>query len=45
MEYKAVQSLKALTGDKSHLRQWRQKLVSSLYTVRENYGNMLKYME
>ena len=42
LEYKAMQFLKPLSGDKGLFRQWHQKFVSAAYTVKEEFGELLK---
>ena len=42
LEFKAIQFLKPLGGDKSMFRQWHQTLVSAMYTVKDEYGDILK---
>ena len=41
LEYKAIQFMKPLTGDKRLFRQWHQKFVSAVYTVQEEFGDIL----
>ena len=45
LEYKAIQGLKMLGGDKGQFRQWHQKMVSAMFTVKDEYGKILKYLE
>ena len=45
MEYKAIQGLKMLGGDEGQFRQWHQKMVSAMFTVKDEYGKILKYLE
>ena len=42
LEYKAMQFMKPLTGDKTGFRQWHQKFVSAAYTVQEEFGDMIR---
>ena len=41
LEYKAVQFLKPLTGDKGLFRQWHYKFVSAVYTIQEEFGDVM----
>jgi len=45
MEYKSVQYLKPLVGDKSMFRQWHQKFVTALYAIDEDFGDIVKNIE
>ena len=45
LEYKAIQSLKPLGGDKGVFRQWHQKFITALYAIDEDFGDMVKCIE
>ena len=42
MDYKVVQHLKVMAGDKSSFRQWHVKLVSAMSQVKNEYSIMLE---
>ena len=42
MEYKVMQHLKVVTGDKGMFRQWHMKLMSAISQVKKEYGVMLE---
>merc|ERR1711989_284735 len=42
MEFKVVQNLKAVTGDKTGFRQWHQKFMSALGQVNSRYEGLMK---
>ena len=45
LEYKVVQDIKSLTGDKSQFRQWHQKLINALSTIHGNHSEIIKDIE
>jgi hypothetical protein len=45
MEYKSVQRIKPLTGDKAQVRKWHQTSMSALAQVNPEYGEVLKKTE
>ena len=45
LEYKVIQNIKPLTGDKSQFRQWHQKLINALSTVTGEHADVIKEME
>ena len=40
LEYKVVQGIKSVTGDKSKFRQWHQKFVNALSQVKSNTAKL-----
>ena len=42
MEFKVIQNLKAVTGDKTGFRQWHQKFMSALGQVNSRYEELMK---
>ena len=42
MEYKVIQHLKPVTGEKSTFRQWRQKGLSAISQEKSEYGVMIE---
>ena len=45
LEFKVVQNIKPLTGDKSQFRQWHQKLINALMTINEDHAKIIKGIE
>ena len=45
LEYKVIQTIKPLTGDKSHFRQWHQQLINALSTINEDHSEAIKDMD
>ena len=42
LEYKVIQTIKPLTGDKSQFRQWHQKMINALSTINEDHSDTIK---
>ena len=45
LEYKVIQHIKPLTGNKAQFRQWHQKLINALSTIKEEHAEIIKAIE
>ena len=45
LEFKVIQNIKPLTGNRSHFRQWHQKLINALSTIKEDHAEVIKTIE
>ena len=45
LEFKVIQNMKPLTGDKGHFRKWHQKLINALSTINEEHAEIIKTTE
>ena len=45
LEFKVIQNIKPLTGDKGHFRKWHQKLINALSTIREEHAEIIRTIE
>ena len=45
LEFKVVQNIKPLTGNKSQFRQWHQTLINALSTTKEDHAETIKVIE
>ena len=45
LEFKVVQTIKPLTGNISQFRQWHQKLINALSTIKEDHSEIIKTIE
>ena len=44
MEYKVINNLRAVNGDKSMFRQWHPKITTAIGQVTPRYEEMVHYM-
>ena len=45
LEYKVIQNIKPLTGSRSQFRQWHQKLINALSTIKEDHAEIIRAIE
>ena len=45
LEFKVIQNIKPLTGNRSQFRQWHQKLINAISTINEEHAEIIKSIE
>ena len=45
LEFRVIQNIKPLTGDKSQFTQWHQTLINALMTINEEHAEIIKTIE
>ena len=45
LEFKVIQNIRPLTGNRSQFRQWHQKLINALSTIKESHAEIIRTLE